>query len=124
MLQRIEKFEEILEKDLKEELDEINEAGTITHDQVRTVKDAVKLMLKIQKYKEWMNGEGKNSYGDYSYNKGRNAIAGRYVSRIPKNENSGHTRIIENLWRMYDDSYDEKERHMISEWINAAEMSR
>lgn len=127
MRQRIEDFEKILEKDLKEELDKVINAGTVTHEQVCTVKDAVKLMLKIQKYKEWMMGEGGNSYGDYSYRRGRNAMTGRYISRDPylyTNGYSGHNRMIEDLKRMYDEAYDEKERHMISEWINAAEMSR
>ena len=58
MEHRLEKFQEILEKDLKEELDRIISAGTISSADVRVVKDAVKLMLKINKYKEWMHKEG------------------------------------------------------------------
>ena len=58
MEHRLEKFQEILEKDLKEELDRIISAGTISSTDVRVVKDAVKLMLKINKYKEWMHKEG------------------------------------------------------------------
>ena len=58
MEHRLEKFQEILEKDLKEELDRIISAGTISSADVRVVKDAVKLMLKINKYKEWMYKEG------------------------------------------------------------------
>ena len=58
MEHRLEKFQEILEKDLKEELDRIISAGTISSTDVRVVKDAVKLMLKINKSKEWMHKEG------------------------------------------------------------------
>ena len=57
MEHRLDKFQEILEKDLKEELDRIINAGTISSSDVRVVKDAVKLMLKINKYREWMHKE-------------------------------------------------------------------
>ena len=60
MHERIEMFEKILEKDLKEELDKIISAGTISHDEVRVIKDTVKLMLKIQKYKAWLSSESEN----------------------------------------------------------------
>ena len=132
MQERIEKFEEILEKDLKEELDKINNAGTVTPEQVKTVKDAVKLMLKIQKYKEWMMGESKNSYGGYSTRRGRSAITGRYVSMDPyphymrsyDNGYSGHNRMLDELGRMYDEAQNDHERHMIEEWMKAVEMNR
>lgn len=127
MMERIEKFEEILEKDLKEELDEIIEAGTISPEKVRAVKDAVKLMLKIQKYKEWMNG-GKSSYDKYSYRSGRSATTGRYGSMDPYSAHidgyGSHNSMIDELERMYDSAQTEHERYMIREWIKTAEMSR
>lgn len=132
MHERIKKFEELLEKELKEELDRINNAGSITHEDISTVKDAVKLMLKIQKYKEWMMGEGENSYDNYSYRRGRSATTGRYVSRDPypssmrsyENGYSSHNHMIDELQNMYDNAQTEHERYMIKEWIKNAEMSR
>ena len=131
MQERIEKFEKILEKDLKEELDKINNAGTVTPEEVKTVKDAVKLMLKIQKYKNWMMGEGENSYGGYSTRRGRSAITGRYVSMDPYPQMrsydtgySGHNRMIDELERMYNEAGNDHERRMIEEWIKTAEMNR
>lgn len=61
MHERINKFEELLEKELKEELDKINNSGSITHEDVRVVKDAVKLMIKLNKYKEWLMKKGEES---------------------------------------------------------------
>lgn len=136
MRERIEKFEEILEKDLKEELDKINNAGTITPEQICTVKDAVKLMLKLQKYKEWMNG-GYDS--GYSNRRGRSMTTGRYVSRdsYPRhmpirsysdgryNDGySSHNSMVDELERMYDQAQTEHERYMIKELMNTAEMTR
>ena len=127
MQERIEKFEELLEKELKEKLDRVNNAGTINPEDLKVIKDAVKLMLKIQKYKEWMMGAG---YDDgYSTRRGRSATTGRYVSRdsYPRNYMngySGHNRMIDELERMYDQSHDAHERQMISEWIHNAEMNR
>ena len=148
MQERIVKFEELLEKELKEELDKIIAAGTITPENLHTVKDAVKLMLKIQKYKEWMMGEGESSYDGYSNRRGRSATTGRYVSRNSgpdsysrgmshtdeysgrrsyrgsyDNGYSSHNRMIDQLERMYDEAKNERERHMIEEWINNAEMN-
>lgn len=152
MLERIEKFEEILEKDLKEELDKIINAGTISPDQVKTVKDAVKLMLKLKKYKEWEMGEDSNSFYDgYSTRRGRSSVTGRYVSRdaypmrtrdgyssdggysgmrsyggqYQDRNYSGHnSRMLEELERMYETAQTEQERKMIDEWIRSAEMNR
>lgn len=82
MQERIRKFEELLEKELKEEFDKINNSGTISQDNIRTVKDAVKLMLKLKKYEESLMGsEGEYSNDAYSTRRGRSATTGRYVSR-------------------------------------------
>ena len=121
MEQRIEKFEEILEKDLKEELDKIIDAGTISHDDIRTVKDAVKLMLKIQKYKEWMRSGNEHSNDNYKYG---SATTGRYVSRDPYSGYGGHGHMIDKLERMYDEASNEHDRYMIREWIKSMENGR
>ena len=135
MQERIEKFEELLEKELKDKLDRVNNAGTINPEDLKVIKDAVKLMLKIQKYKEWMIDEG---YGDgYSTRRGRSATTGRYVSRnsYPTRHYdgysgrrsygySGHNRMIDELERMRDEAQTEHERMMIDEWISNAEMNR
>lgn len=140
MQERIEKFEELLEKELKEELDKINDAGTITPDNLHTVKDAVKLMLKLKKYKEWLDGEGKYSNG-YSNRRGRSATTGRYVSmdygpmrsydihhsdehyRRPYDGYSGRGSMMDQLERAYDNAQTEHERYTIKELMQHAEMS-
>lgn len=138
----IEKFQEILEKDLKEKLEKVNSAGTVTPDDLMVIDKATDVMLDLLKYEEWTMGEGENSYGGYSTRRGRSATTGRYVSRDPYPHNmrsyddgysirrsydngySGHNRMIDELERMYDSAQNEHERHMIEEWIKSAEMNR
>jgi hypothetical protein len=141
MHDRIEKFQEILEKDLKEKLDRVCAAGTVTPDDLTVIDKATDVMLDLIKYDEWKMGEGGSSYDDgYSNRRGRSMTTGRYVSRDSypmrsyddgysmrrsyDNGYSGHNRMIEDLEKMYDNSRDERERHMISEWIKTAEMQR
>lgn len=138
----IEKFQEILKKDLKEKLEKVNSAGTVTPDDLMVIDKATDVMLDLLKYEEWTMGEGENSYGGYSTRRGRSATTGRYVSRdsYPHNMRSyddgysmrrsydngysGHNRMIDELERMYDSTQNEHERHMIEEWIKSAEMNR
>lgn len=138
----IEKFQEILEKDLKEKLEKVNSAGTVTPDDLMVIDKATDVMLDLLKYEEWTMGEGENSYGGYSTRRGRSATTGRYVSRdsYPHNMRSyndgysmrrsydngysGHNRMIDELERMYDEAQNEHERHMIEKWIESAEMNR
>ena len=138
----IEKFQKILEKDLKEKLEKVNSAGTVTPDDLMVIDKATDVMLDLLKYEEWTMGEGENSYGGYSTRRGRSATTGRYVSRdsYPHNMRSyddgysmrrsydngysGHNRMIDELERMYDSAQNEHERHMIEEWIKSAEMNR
>ena len=138
----IEKFQEILEKDLKEKLEKVNSAGTVTPDDLMVIDKATDVMLDLIKYEEWTMGEGENSYGGYSTRRGRSATTGRYVSRdsYPHNMRSyndgysmrrsydngysGHNRMIDELERMYDEAQNEHERHMIEKWIESAEMNR
>lgn len=77
MRTKLEKFNHILEKDLGQELDAIIAAGTINPTEVKTVTDAVCLMLKTKEYEEWLDEEDMGS----SYRRGRSPITGRYVSR-------------------------------------------
>lgn len=153
MQERIQKFEEILEKELKKELDRINNAGALAPNDVKTISDAICLMLKTKEYEEWENG-GKNSYGSYapegySTRRGRSATTGRYVSRdmdpmmrsygeemYPERRSyrgfydqgySGHSikdRMIAQLEGMYDEAKSEHERQLVDEWINRLETAR
>ena len=70
-------LEEILEKELKKEMSRITTAGTLNPTDVKTLTDAVCLMLKLKEYEQWMeSGEGsRGSYGQY-----RNTNNGRYMS--------------------------------------------
>lgn len=78
MRTKLEKFDHILEKDLEQKLDEIIANGTINPTEVKTVTDAVCLMLKSKEYEEWLHdGEDMGS----SYRRGRSPVTGRYVSR-------------------------------------------
>lgn len=135
----IEKFQEILEKDLKEKLNRVNNAGTVTPDDLMVIDKATDVMLDLIKYDEWKIGEGENSYGGYSTRRGRSMTTGRYVSRDPYPQNmsyrrsygdpymtgySGHNRMIDELERMRDEAQTERERMMINEWISNAEMNR
>lgn len=78
MRTKLEKFDHILEKDLEQKLDEIIANGTINPTEVKTVTDAVCLMLKSKEYEEWLrDGEDLGS----SFRRGRSPVTGRYVSR-------------------------------------------
>lgn len=77
MRTKLEKFDHILEKDIEQELDAIIAAGTINAAEVKTLTDAVCLMLKSKEYKEWLDDEDMGS----SYRRGRSPVTGRYVSR-------------------------------------------
>lgn len=135
----IEKFQEILEKDLKEKLNRVNNAGTVTPDDLMVIDKATDVMLDLIKYDEWKMGEGEYSNAGYSTRRGRSMTTGRYVSRDPYPQNmsyrrsygdpymagySGHNRMIDELERMRDEAQTERERMMINEWINTAEMNR
>lgn len=134
----IEKFQEILEKDLKEKINKVNAAGTVNPDDLMVIDKATDVMLDLIKYDNWLMGGGEMSHddGNYSYRRGRNAATGRYVSmdsypRMPVRRSygdsymdgySGHNRMIDELEKMYDETHDDRERRMISGWI--AEMNR
>lgn len=153
MHDKIEKFQEILKEDLKKELDKINNAGTVTPENLNVIDKAADVMLDLIKIDDWEMGEGENSYYDgYSNRRGRSATTGRYVSRdarsmrsyddMPMESDSyrgssnryyddpymrgysGRGRMIDELERMYKDAATESERRMIKEWIDNAQMNR
>lgn len=145
MQEKIRKFEEILEFELEKEMDRIISAKAITSADVKTVTDAVCLMLKVKEYEEWNNPE-KNSYDDYSMRRGRSSVTGQYVSRdyMPSDRGghstrrsyggryydqnySGHDmrdRMLDKLDDLYHEAHDEKDRQMLDEWIGRLANSR
>lgn len=128
----IEKFQEILEKDLKDKLERVNAAGTVTPDDLMVIDKATDVMLDLIKYDDWKMGGGEKSYDGYSNRRGRSMTTGRYVSRdaYPMISHdyvdpymrgySGHNRMIDELERMYNEAQDEHERRMIRGWIDSA----
>lgn len=148
MQERITKFEELLEKELKKELDRINNAGQLAPTDVKTITDAICLMLKVKEYEEWEEGGNSYEQGGYSNRRGRSMTTGRYVSRdvdpmrsygedIYSGRRSyrgsydrgysGHSikdRMISRLEGMYDEAQTEHERQMVDEWINKLETAR
>lgn len=74
----MESVEEILEKELRTEMKKINDAGAFAPGQTKTLCEAVDLMLKMKKYKDWADSE---MMGGYSGRRGRSPMTGRYVSR-------------------------------------------
>lgn len=149
MHERIEKFNEILKKDLKDELDKVIAAGTVTPDDLCNIDKATDVMLDLIAYEKWEMGEGENSYDmGYSNRRGRSMTTGRYVSRdpypmrsydnVPMNDRSmrgyyddpymsgysSHNRMIDELERLYSTAQTEHERNMIRGWIDSAKMSK
>lgn len=145
MHEKIEMFEKILEKDLKEELAKVTSAGTVSPTEVKTITDAVCLMLKLKEYEEW--DEGKDRDPGYSSRRGRSATTGRYMSRDMESSRnyyddhgrryydgsyrgdgySGHSikdRMVDSLERMYDEAKTEHERATIDEWIGRIESGK
>lgn len=133
MQEKLEKFNDLLEHELGAELDKIGNAGTITPENICTVKDA----MKIRKLIREEMGEG-SSYG-YSNRRGRSPMTGRYVSRDEASRNSfgsydgrgsygsyqdgysGHDEIMNDLGRMMSKAKSPQERQMIEEWMRHAE---
>ena len=132
MREKVMEFNKLLEKELGTELDKIMDSGTITPANICTMKDAFKLVKLIGEYED-MGASG------YSGRRGRSRTTGRYMSRDESSfgsydgnsrrsygsygsyARSGHSQIVSELERMYDDAHDEKERKMIEEWLQRAE---
>lgn len=141
MQEKIQKFEGILERELDKEMDRIISAGTLSPADVKTMTDAVRLMLKVKEYEDWCDeGNSYDNYPDnYSMRRGRNADTGRYVSREGNYSTrrsyrgsydqgySGHSitdRMVSRLEDMYDEAKTDHERQLIDEWIGRIENSR
>ena len=148
MLDKMREFERVLEKDLREEVDKIIKAGTISPTDVKTVTDAVRLMLKTKEYEDCLMESEMTGYsgamdGDRSYRRGRNPINGQYTSgsnSMPHwNANayvnpsyrsygySGHSiqdRAIANLENMMGEASNDYERQVLSGMIDNLRMNR
>lgn len=118
-------LEEILEKDLKKEMTRITTAGTINPTDVKTLTDAVCLMLKLKEYEEWMKGEETGmSYGRSMHNYyNRPYTSYGYNSYYPNAYGygySGHStkdRMIARLEDMMGEAKNEYEAKMIRDVI-------
>lgn len=148
ILKEVNSFEDILSKEFMKKCKTINAAGTLNSTDVKTVMDAVCLMLKIGEFREWMEGEEDPEYSNRgysmrhnSYRRGRDAMTGRYVSRSDGrsyrnnfydrmsmddgySQHSIKDRMIANLENMMDEAGGEHERQVIGEWINRLEMDK
>lgn len=78
-LELMKSFDEVLEKDLRKEIKRIVDAGTLTPTDVKTVTDAVCLMLKSNELEDRVEGK---EYADASYASMpmRSPSTGRFVS--------------------------------------------
>lgn len=148
MLDKMREFERVLEKDLREEVDKIIEAGTISPTDAKTMTDAVCLMLKTKEYENYLMESEMTGYsgamdGDRSYRRERNPMNGRYVSNAsmphswsPNSYNyqmngsygySGHSirdRAIAKLENMMSEAGSDYERQVISGMIDDLRMNR
>lgn len=121
---------EILEKELRTEAKKVVDAGQFAPGQTKTLSEAVCLMLKMNEYEEWLNGEGMSEYSQRNYarsyaNPMRNMRNGQYTSygSYPGSYDfkySGHStkdRMISRLEDMMGDVKNEYEARMIRDAI-------
>lgn len=83
--------EEILEKELRNEMNKVKTSGSFVPGQTKTLSEAVCLMLKMKEYEEWLEDQGMSetsqrnmarSYGmENSYAQPRSYVTGRFISR-------------------------------------------
>lgn len=83
--------EEILEKELRNEMNKVKTSGSFVPGQTKTLSEAVCLMLKMKEYEEWLEDQGMSetsqrnmarSYGmENSYAQPRSYVTGRFTSR-------------------------------------------
>lgn len=125
-------FEKLLEKELDNELEKIINTGTISPDNIKTLKDAYKLKKLMKECEE----------DGYSGRRGRSRVTGRYMNMGRSYEDgmsrrnsfgsydegpsyrgySGHN-IMEHLEEMMGEAKNEQERRMIEEWMRKAEQA-
>ena len=88
-LKSMKNFNEVLEKDLRKEIQRITDQGTMTSTDVKTVSDAICLMLKAKEYESWLEEDSYSTssrgvhtpYHPNSFGPARSSITGRYMSR-------------------------------------------
>lgn len=152
-LKSMKSFDEVLEKDLRKEVKRIVDQGTITPTDVKTITDAICLMLKSKEYEAVLENDGysPNSFGHNpygmsyggSYAPSRSSVTGRYISRemapyyaddrYPSHGRtnydmgySGHStkdRMVARLEDMMGEAKNEYEMNMIRDAISKIQMA-
>lgn len=134
-LKSMKEFEDILEKELRKEVKRIVDAGAMNSNDVKSVYDAVKLMLRFKEYECDCNDDYSRGhmpmYDEYSYAPARNRMTGRYMSRtsapyadhmVPYSMGySGHStkdRMIARLEDMMGEAKNDYEASMIRDTID------
>lgn len=112
-------LEEILEKELKKEMSKINTAGTLNPTDVKTLTDAVCLMLKLKEYEQWME-KGNNSSRSYYPNRSYTHIPHMAYAMPYDMGYSGHStrdRMVSALEDIMGEAKNEYEASMIRDAI-------
>ena len=126
----IKTLEGVLEADLRRAMAKVNTAGTINPTEVKTLTDAVCLMLKLKEYQQWMEGpEGEEqmrmmysqrmspmSYNPY-YHSYTPMMQGGYEYPNQPSNHSTKDRMISRLEDMMGDAKNEYEAKMIRDAI-------
>lgn len=130
-------LESILETDLRKEMAKINTAGTINPAEVKTLTDAVCLMLKLKEYEQWMESpEGEEErmrmysqhgggYAPMSYNMPQPNGWSQYMAPMSNTMSYGYMpsnhstkdRMVSRLEDMMGDAKNEYEAKMIRDAI-------
>lgn len=113
-------LEEILEKELKKEMSRITTAGTLNPTDVKTLTDAVCLMLKLKEYEQWMDegNSSANSYRSYnSYNRMNNTRSYMMPYDMRYSGHSTRDRMVSALEDIMGEAKNEYEANMIRDAI-------
>ena len=113
-------LEEILEKELKKEMSRITTAGTLNPTDVKTITDAVCLMLKLKEYEQWMDegNSSENSYRSYnSYNRMNNTRSYMMPYDMRYSGHSTRDRMVSALEDIMGEAKNEYEANMIRDAI-------
>lgn len=126
-LKMMKSVEEILEKELRQEMKKVVDANAFVPGQSKTLTDAVCLMLKMKELERWVESENsERSCGMHSYNPNRSSVTGRYTSNGMNAYSSyemgysGHStkdRMIARLEDMMGEAKNEYEARMIRDAI-------
>ena len=113
-------LEEILEKELKKEMSRITTAGTLNPTDVKTITDAVCLMLKLKEYEQWMDegNSSENSYRSYNpYNRMNNTRSYMMPYDMRYSGHSTRDRMVSALEDIMGEAKNEYEANMIRDAI-------